>query len=319
MADNTPSELDEKIISLIEQNGRASYREVASSLGISERQAAARLRRLIADDVIRVITVVDAFAAGFGVIVAIGVQVAERPPAEVADAIATLPNVISAALMAGPFDIELMAAVEDHAALLAFVDDDLGAVSGIRSLHVSLLLDVVKYETGAGPVIHHAPALDIPANSVVSEVDRGIIAELWKNASETNENMAAALGVSESTVRKRVSRLRHDNLIHITAMRNVAIGEDVVFAVIGIELDGPERRAVAEALCALRQVHVVAHVLGRYDIIAQVLVGSTAELSDLVNDVIARIRGIRNVSCAQAIRIAKYDYRWRIAGPATRR
>src|SRR5690625_2985348 len=287
MADNKLSEADERIISLIEQNGKASYRELASVLGISARQAAARVRTLIAEDVIRVITVVDAFSVGFGMIAAIGVQVADRPPAEVADDIATLPNVISEALMAGPSDIELIVAVENQAAMRVFVEDDLGAISGILSLDVSVMLDVVKYETGSGPVPHQAPMLEIPANSAVNGLDRSIIAKLWNHASMTNENIAAALGVSESTVRKHVNRLRKNDLIHITAMRNIAIGEDIIFAFLGIRLSGSDRDAVASALCAMRQVHVVAHVLGRYDIIAQVLSGSTAELSDLAYDVIA--------------------------------
>jgi DNA-binding Lrp family transcriptional regulator len=312
---DTISDLDEQIIALIEQNGRRTNREIAKLLNISERQAGFRLSRLIEDDVINVITVVDAFAVGFDLILAMGVQVADHPPAVVAEQLAKLPNVIAAALMTGQYDIEIMVAVENHTALAAFVQNELAPIAGIRSLHPSFFLDVVKYETGSGPVSTQPAALAIPNNSIVDDMDRAIIARLWDNPWETNENVASALGLSESTVRVRVNQLRKRDLIHITAMRNVAIGQDIVFAIIGIELSAGHHQTVLDALCELRQLHFVASVLGRYDIIAQVLVRNTAELADLLNNVIARIPGIRNANCAQALKIVKYDYRWRIAGP----
>src|SRR5690554_3007232 len=105
---DSSADLNDRIIALIEQNGRSSYREIAKTLGISERQVGIRLRRLIADDVIRMITVVDAFALGFDIIMAIGVQVADRPAADVAMDLAKLPSAIAVALMTGQYEIEMM-------------------------------------------------------------------------------------------------------------------------------------------------------------------------------------------------------------------
>lgn len=317
MADKASEELDDRIIELIEQNGRISYREIAKSLGISERQAGYRFRRLLDEDVIRVITVVDAYAVGFNVILAIGVQVADRSAVDVAADLATLPNVIATAVMVGEYEVEIMVAVENHAALSSLVREKFTAIPGVRSLHPSLFLEVSKYETGAGPVNAPPMALDIPDSSDLNEVDKAIIAQLWGNALETNENIAAALNTSETTVRNRVNRLRRRDLIHITAIRNVTIGDGMVFAIIGIEIEAGKHQQVVERLCAQRQIHFVATVLGRYDIIAQVLVNSTAELSELVNGVIADIPGIRSARSSQAMRTLKYDYRWRIVGPGS--
>jgi len=314
MTDNALTELDEKIIALIEQNGRRSNREIAKLLDISERQAGLRLTQLIESGAVSVITVVDAFAAGFNIILAIGVQVADRPAADVAEELARLPNVVAVALMAGQYDIEVMLMVEHHAALTTLVKHQLTAIPGIRALHPSLFLDVVKYETGSGPINALHTQLAIPENTQTDDIDRAIIARLWDNAWETNDNIAASLGLSESTVRTRVNQLRSQNLIHITAMRNVAIGADTVFAIIGIDLSGGDQQSVLDALCGSRQLHFVASVLGRYDIIAQVLVRNTAELTDFL-DTLARLPGIRTVNCAQALKIVKYDYRWRIVGP----
>jgi hypothetical protein len=47
--------------------------------------------------------------------------------------------------MAGPYDIEVIAVLENHNAMRAFVNDGLAGVTGISTVHVSVLLDIVKY------------------------------------------------------------------------------------------------------------------------------------------------------------------------------
>lgn len=308
------TELDDQIIELIEQNGRITYREIAKALGISERQAGSRFRRLLADDIIRVVTVVDAYAVGFNVILAIGVKVADRPTSEVAQALGAIPNVIATAVMAGEYEIEIMVAVPSHQALAALMRDHLSQIEGIRSFHPSLFLDVLKYETGSGAVHAQPLSLPIPENSPLADADKAIIEALWRNPLDTNENIAEQLGMSETTVRNRVNRLRKNGLIHITALRNVALGPEMVFASIGIELAAGHHDQVTEKLCALRQVHFVANVLGRYDVIAQVLVNDTAELSAFLSDVLSPIAGIRSARAEQSLQVFKYDYRWRVVG-----
>lgn len=315
MSEQQQPELDEKIIELIEQNGRITYREIAKELGISERQAGARFRRLLSDEVIRVITVVDAYAAGFQVILAIGVKVADRPATAVASDLAAIPNVIAAAVMAGEYDIEIMVVLPSHGALSDMVRNALSDIAGIRSLHPSLFLNVHKYETGSGPVHIQPLSLDIPPSSDLADADRAIIHELWDNPLETNEAVAKTLGMSEATVRNRVNRLRKNGVIHITAIRNVALGSEMVFASIGIELAAGYHQQVIEKLCALRQVHFVAQVLGRYDLIAQVLVADTTELATFLSDIVSPMKGIRSARAEQSLQALKYDYRWRIVGP----
>lgn len=314
MAAEDTAELDDSIIDLIEQNGRISYREIAKALNISERQAGVRFRRLIADEVIRVITVVDAYAVGFNAILAIGIKVADRPATAVAADLAAIANVVAVAVMAGEYDIEIMVVVSSHLELSCLVREQFSQIAGISSLHPSLFLDVVKYETGSGPVHAQPLTLAIPATSSLADADTAIINELWANPLETNENIADKLGMSETTVRNRVGRLGRQGIIHITAIRNVALGPEMVFASIGLELGAGRHEQVIKKLSALRQVHFIAYVLGRYDLIVQVLMKDTAELAAFLSDVLAPMRGIRRARAEQSLQVVKYDYRWRIVG-----
>jgi len=313
MNDHSLTELDEKIIGLIEQNGRISNRDLAKTLGVSERQAGSRLRRLIDNDLVKMITVVDAYAVGFQIALTIGVEVSGRPPRDVAQDLAKIPNIVAVALLSGPYPIEAIVVLEDLPALHAFIAGPMAQIKGIAGLHPSLFLDVMKYETGSGPVFDHQSELAIPASSNLDEIDTAIINCLWRNSSETNESIAGALGLSEATVRKRMSLLRERNVIHITAMRNIAIGKQVIFAIVGIDVDPAQMDAAAAALTALRQVHLLASVLGRANLIAQVLVEDSVALTALLNDKIARAPGVRRTTCAQASAVIKFDYRWRFS------
>lgn len=313
MNDLSLTDLDEKIIGLIEQNGRISNRDLAKALGVSERQAGSRLRRLVDNDLVKVITVVDAFAIGFQVVLAIGVDVNGRPPRDVARDLAKIPNVVAVALLSGPYPIEIMVMLEDVQKLRPFVSGAIARIAGIAALHPSIFLDVLKYETGSGPVLDHQSELAIPESSHLDEIDTAIINCLWRDSSETNESIAGALGLSEATVRKRVSLLRERNVIHITSMRNIAIGKQVIFAIIGIEVDPTRIEAAAAALKPLRQIHLLATVLGRSNLVAQVLVEDADALTALINDKIARAPGVRRTTCAQANAVIKFDYRWRIS------
>jgi len=313
MNDSASNDLDEKIMGLIEQNGRTSNRDLAKLLGVSERQAGTRLRRLIDNDIIRVITVVDAYAVGFQIALTMGVDVIGRAPRAVADDLAKSPNVVAVAMVSGPHPIEAMVVLENMSALHPFISGPIAQIKGIANVHPSIFLDVIKYETGAGPVIDHQAELKIPEGSILDEIDIAIINCLWRDSSETNESIAGALGLSESTVRKRLTLLRDRDVIHITSMRNIAFGRQVIFAIVGIDVEPSKTQAVVEALQPLRQVHLLAAVLGRYNLMAQVLVEDADALATLISEKIASAPGVRRAVCAQALAVVKFDYRWRFS------
>ena len=92
----------------------------------------------------RVVAVTDIEAAGFGMLLAIGVQVEGRSPEEVARDMAVIPEVFSVNVVVGAQDIEILVVAQDQAALNTLIADQLGAVPGVRRLTPALALDVLK-------------------------------------------------------------------------------------------------------------------------------------------------------------------------------
>ena len=137
-------EVDEAIIALLREDGRMPFRGIARELGIAENTVRARVRRMEESDTMRVVAVTDIEAAGYGMLLAIGVQVEGRAPEAVASDIAQIHEVFSVNVVVGSHDIEILVVAEDRAALNELISCKLGGMPGVRRLTPSLALDVLK-------------------------------------------------------------------------------------------------------------------------------------------------------------------------------
>jgi DNA-binding Lrp family transcriptional regulator len=135
---------DQAIIALLRQDGRMPYRAIARELEVSENTVRARIRRMEESDTMRVVAVTDIEAAGYGMLLAIGVQVEGRSPETVAREMAAIAEVFSVNVVVGAQDIEILVVARDQAALNELITDKLGAVPGVRRLTPALALDVLK-------------------------------------------------------------------------------------------------------------------------------------------------------------------------------
>jgi Lrp/AsnC family transcriptional regulator for asnA, asnC and gidA len=135
---------DWQLIELLRADGRAPFRELADRLGITEAAVRSRVRALESSGCMKVVAVADAAAAGFELLLAVGVEVDGRPAQEVAAKLADLPEVFSVCLVVGTYDIELLIVARDHAHVAELVTHTLVAVPGVRRLHAGLAVDVLK-------------------------------------------------------------------------------------------------------------------------------------------------------------------------------
>ena len=108
---------DTAIIGLLREDGRAPYRAIARELGITEATVRSRVRRLEDSNTMRVVAVTDIEAAGYGLLLAIGLQVDGRSPDAVARELAAIPEVFSVNVVVGAQDIEVLVAARDQQAL----------------------------------------------------------------------------------------------------------------------------------------------------------------------------------------------------------
>jgi Lrp/AsnC family transcriptional regulator for asnA, asnC and gidA len=137
------SDLDKGIIEHLQQDGRRAFTQIAAALGVSEAAVRARTNRLVERGILQVVGVADPGKLGFQQAL-IGIRCEPGRLLEVADALAALTEVDYVVVTAGRFDILIEAVAEDNEGLLAFLNDTLQRVGGVRETETFTYLRLVK-------------------------------------------------------------------------------------------------------------------------------------------------------------------------------
>lgn len=142
--------LDRVLINELQNDGRASFRDIGQRTGVSERAISTRFTRLVDEDLVRVIAVGNPHALGFQGLAWVGVSLSDLADVdEVAEAFGRIPQVSYLVSVSGRFDLmgELVCHDRDH--LLATLNDHIGAIEGVETVEVFYYLRLL-YRNTAG-------------------------------------------------------------------------------------------------------------------------------------------------------------------------
>ena len=142
------------------------------------------------------------------------------------------------------------------------------------------------------------------------ELDRKIIEMLQRDGRASHAKMARDLGVSEGTVRRRLSKLLQDRVIRVIA---IAEPEQLGYhtsAFIGLQVDPARVESVATVLAGLTETEHVAITTGSYDIFIWVNLASSEALASFLHHKVGTVDGVR-----QTETFVSLETRKRAAGP----
>jgi Lrp/AsnC family transcriptional regulator for asnA, asnC and gidA len=142
--------LDQGIIEALQENGRESFRAIATRLGVSEATIRARYARLCDDDILQVVGVTNPLGLGFEQAL-VGVKTTGAPQ-PVADEIASWQEADYVVVTAGQYDLVVEVVAADRHELLELTNR-MRALDGVVSTETFLYLDLVKqlYDWGTAP------------------------------------------------------------------------------------------------------------------------------------------------------------------------
>src|SRR5689334_19574074 len=109
-------DLDRAIIESLQENGRESFRRIASRLNVSEGTVRARYARLTGEGILQVVAVTNPLGLGFDQAL-IGLKTS-GPPSIVADEISRWPEADYVIVTAGQFDLVVEVVASDRHELL---------------------------------------------------------------------------------------------------------------------------------------------------------------------------------------------------------
>jgi DNA-binding Lrp family transcriptional regulator len=137
-------EIDRKLISLLIEDGRSTYADLAPLVGLSQAAVRARVQRLLEEQVVVIQTYASAQALGIGAFAACLVTVKSDTPS-VVQSLCAMPEITLIAATSGRYDLAIELWCRDNNHLLDSVDR-IRALDRVGIVAPHMMLDVVKEE-----------------------------------------------------------------------------------------------------------------------------------------------------------------------------
>jgi len=154
-------EKDRAIISYLQYDGRTPYTKIADELNIAEGSVRQRVKRLIDSGVLQIVGIVEPKEMGWNEAGMIGITVQANRIAEVAEAIAQLPEVSYLFQAAGEFDLFAEVYCKDRDHFVSFLNNKLQKIPGIDRTQSFLILKMHKLSYRWGEA-------EVPTNVIAS-------------------------------------------------------------------------------------------------------------------------------------------------------
>ena len=144
----------------------------------------------------------------------------------------------------------------------------------------------------------------------MDQLDYRLVIELQENSRRSNRQIARVLGVSETTVRRRIDSLIGSKTIKLAAIPDpVKLGYPT-YAFFHLQVDLSKIDSVAEALASYSQVLLVNSCSGTSQLMVSAIFRSPAELADFVTDELGKIEGIIRTETTMHLKFIKRTLGW---------
>jgi DNA-binding Lrp family transcriptional regulator len=305
-------ELDRELVDRLRADGRESNRSLAAALGVNEATVAARLRRLAADGVMRVVAVADMHAFGLECMALVFIRVGERTPHEVAHAMAQLPWSTGVVMCSGRYGVVMNVLTRDHRELASVIADGVMSVPGVAEVRCELIVDFARFDSRwSGRSVLHDDSLPTPPfGDGLDELDVALVAELQRDARVSNRRIAATVGVSETTVRSRLRRLEEQGSIRIQAVCDVEGFGLTAHGYLTVRAAPGRMQEAREVLVGVQEIGFVGRSLGSADFVCFVAAESRERLLDTVMSRLAGADAIAEVDLYEGCGTFKHVYTW---------
>jgi len=142
---------------------------------------------------------------------------------------------------------------------------------------------------------------------MVDEVDFRIIRILMEEGDISFSELARRLNLSESTIRKRVEKLKKSNVINrFTVIVDPAkLGFNSV-AIVGVDVEPQQLLKVAKKLCELPEARNVFISTGDHMIMVEIWARDGNDLSRIISEGIGSIEGVKRVCPSIVLERLKY-------------
>jgi Lrp/AsnC family transcriptional regulator for asnA, asnC and gidA len=145
-------DLDRKIISYLQYDGRMPFTQIATELGTTEGTVRRRTKQLIDSGTMQIVAIVEPHDMGWEEAAMIGISVKANLITSIADEIAKLPEVAYLFQAAGEFDLIAEVFCRDREHFVTFLNDKLQQIPGVERTQSFMILKMHKLSYRWGEV-----------------------------------------------------------------------------------------------------------------------------------------------------------------------
>lgn len=145
--------LDSEILELLRKDARRPYTDIAQQLGTSEGTVRNRVARLIQNQTVQFVGLIDPNQVGYDAPAMIGVTVQSNLLEKAANKIAQFPEVSYLVMVSGEYDLVVEVLCQDREHFASFLNDKLRQVEGVVRTQSFMILRTFKRAHGAEPTL----------------------------------------------------------------------------------------------------------------------------------------------------------------------
>ncbi|MCT8973915.1 Lrp/AsnC family transcriptional regulator [Microbaculum marinisediminis] len=146
----------------------------------------------------------------------------------------------------------------------------------------------------------------------LDDIDQEIVRILQVDGRTNNSEIARRLGVTETTVRKRLSALISGNYIEVVAVPSPFLAGMNISAILGIKTTLHHVRKIASAVSERSEVRYCGIATGRSNLIVEAFFKDHDHLLRFVADFLGQIEGVVEVETSLILKIEKYSSDWMV-------
>jgi DNA-binding Lrp family transcriptional regulator len=320
---STIDPLDQVFLTCLQMNGRASWHTIAGISRVSETTVARRVQQMMDDGVLRITGVLDVFRSGLGTPVLVRIGCVPGSVDSVCETIAARSDARFVTSVTGKADCVAEFVVSSRAELRQLLGRDLPGVDGVRSSESLVVLRTFRAAHDWDPGLLDADAVqqlrpqgilpfergdrdDTPVE--MDETDLAIATALAKDGRMPYREMAAEIGVSETTVARRVESLVTLGCLHFrTLIAPALLGFDMEL-MLWLTVDPAHLDQVGRRLAEEHTVKYLVATAGSYHLTGRVALRRHEDLYALLTDTIGALNGVRDVDITIELRTFKRSW-----------
>ena len=144
--------------------------------------------------------------------------------------------------------------------------------------------------------------------NIIDSVDEQIVGLLGKDARQNSETLAKQLNLSSATVRRRLRKLIHSDLLRIIGVVDSNKFGFPVAVVITLDVAQDKLESAIDKLANKPEIRLVSSTTGRFDIIAFARFHSNESLSLFMTKELTQIEGINHSETFICLQVKKGVY-----------